>query len=461
MDGLPKTGQYWGKYDRDKNCWHPLIHHCCDVAVCFQTILQNLPVLRKRIARQGNLDDLSKVQIKRLSALSGPHHFGKCTHRFQTKILASKNNFKNRGHIKEALAAFYNTIIKQRLIKALSLETINEWFESDEIMAQYIMVLLSHHGKPVNPNISIIVKRNWEKIGNIDPIAGIEELMKEIYSWFPEAFNTTDEKEKLPSEPHFQHAFCGLIQLSDWIGSSETFFPFSNNINSDRYSFSREKATEILSKMGIVSSQYAEQIQSEMPSFSKMIGEEDWSPRPLQKKIIEIDNPKEEGSIVCLEAETGSGKTEAAFLHFLKLFKERKIEGMYFALPTRSAATQIYKRIHQMIINSFGENAPPVVQAVPGYIVVDKIQGEQGGTLPRFQVLWNDNENIRYRYRGWAAEHPKRYMAAPIIVGTIDQILLSSLQVSHAHLRSSALLRHLIGVDEIHLSDDYMTVILL
>jgi CRISPR-associated endonuclease/helicase Cas3 len=60
----------------------------------------------------------------------------------------------------------------------------------------------------------------------------------------------------------------------------------------------------------------------------------------------------------------------------------------------------------------------------------------------------------------WAAERPKRFLAAPIAVGTIDQALLSALQVKHAHLRSVCLDRALLVVDEVHASDPYMREIL-
>lgn len=44
-------------------------------------------------------------------------------------------------------------------------------------------------------------------------------------------------------------------------------------------------------------------------------------------------------------------------------------------------------------------------------------------------------------HRRWAAEHPRRALAAAAAVGTIDQALLSGLPVRHAHLRGAALLR--------------------
>ena len=60
----------------------------------------------------------------------------------------------------------------------------------------------------------------------------------------------------------------------------------------------------------------------------------------------------------------------------------------------------------------------------------------------------------------WAAESPKRYLAAQIAVGTVDQAMLGALQVKHAHLRASCLARNLLVVDEVHASDTYMTEII-
>ncbi len=162
------------------------------------------------------------------------------------------------------------------------------------------------------------------------------------------------------------------------------------------------------------------------------------------------------GSTTLLESETGSGKTEAALAHFLRLFEAGLVDGLYFALPTRSAATQMHRRITAAARQAF-EQPPPVVLAVPGYLRVDDMQGRR---LAPFEVLWLDSNEERVRHRAWASENSKRYLAGTIVVGTVDQILLSSLAVSHAHLRATTLLRQLLVVDEIHASDTYMGRIL-
>lgn len=53
----------------------------------------------------------------------------------------------------------------------------------------------------------------------------------------------------------------------------------------------------------------------------------------------------------------------------------------------------------------------------------------------------------------WAAEHSKRYLAAQIAVGTVDQAMLGALTVKHAHLRAGSLSRSLLVIDEVHASD--------
>ncbi|GAB4178914.1 MAG: hypothetical protein Kow0020_14970 [Wenzhouxiangellaceae bacterium] len=80
--------------------------------------------------------------------------------------------------------------------------------------------------------------------------------------------------------------------------------------------------------------------------------------------------------------------------------------------------------------------------------------------LPDASVRWTDEADQRRLERRWAAEHPKRFLAATVAVGTVDQALLSVVQTAHAHLRSVCLDRALLVVDEVHASDVYMSRLL-
>ncbi|MDG5975727.1 CRISPR-associated helicase Cas3 [Hydrogenophaga taeniospiralis CCUG 15921] len=163
------------------------------------------------------------------------------------------------------------------------------------------------------------------------------------------------------------------------------------------------------------------------------------------------------GDIVVLEAETGSGKTEAALWRFLKLFEAGKVDSLYFALPTRVAATQLYQRVLALVTRLWPIDAPVVVRALPGYEAADD---QEKISLPDFKVQWPDVPDDYKANQRWVAESPKRFLAATIAVGTIDQALLGALKVKHAHMRHALLARSLLVVDEVHASDAYMTVLL-
>ena len=92
--------------------------------------------------------------------------------------------------------------------------------------------------------------------------------------------------------------------------------------------------------------------------------------------------------------------------------------------------------------------------AVPGYE-----PGEEAAAveLPRYNPWWDDHHDAE---RPWATENSKRYLAAQIAVGTVDQAMMGALQVKNAHMRAACLSRSLLVVDEVHASDAYMSRIL-
>ncbi len=185
--------------------------------------------------------------------------------------------------------------------------------------------------------------------------------------------------------------------------------------------------------------------------FTTLTGFE--APRPHQDWAA---NAPLDAQLLILEAETGSGKTEAALWRFARLFEAGKVDSLYFAVPTRSAALQLHGRVNDTLRRLFGEQAPEAALAVPGYV---KSGDAEGAALPGWQVRWDDAEDSDEGkpLARWAAENSKRYLAATVAVGTVDQAMLAGLQVKHAHLRAASLARSLLVIDEVHASDSYMT----
>ena len=448
MQGRPTT--FWGKLERNEAgevvAWHPLLAHCADVAACCEALLERT-LLRQRFANLVGWSDLDPVTIARLSVLAALHDLGKFNLGFQRKGDPEPRDVA--GHVVEALSVFdADSPIGEQLIGALPQE-VDDWCEC---ALDYLAASIGHHGRPVRFNSSRFNPWIWKPSKALDPVAGVAQLSTATRTWFPEAYR--EVRRKLPDDPAFHHAFAGLVMLADWIGSDVLHFPFADDLG-DRMPFARERARKAIREMGIDAVLARESLGSVPVGFSAI---SEFHPREAQTKTMELPLV-EGGDLVILESETGSGKTEAALVRFVRLFQAGLVDGMVFALPTRTAATQLHERVCNAVVRAFpdGSTRPPVVLAVPGYLKVDDVTGLK---LPGFEVLWNDNDRERFRYRGWAAENSKRYLAGPIVVGTIDQVLLSSLCVSHAHLRATALLRQFLVVDEVHASDAYMNRIL-
>jgi CRISPR-associated endonuclease/helicase Cas3 len=284
----------------------------------------------------------------------------------------------------------------------------------------------------------------------------MERLNSLMSGWFPQAFEkTAGQEDAIPRSPAGQHFFAGMLMLADWIGSDASFFPYCGQKGrtgpeEDPMPFARRQAGSALETIGLdvgrVRPVVPPSLQEQFPYMKE--------PRPLQTAVDVLPLPQPgEGSLTLLEAETGSGKTEAALRHFTRLFAAGAVDSLYFANTLRFAATELHRRVTEFSVNTFGAGVLPTVLAIPGSIRMDESTGRR---LPDYRVIWEDATG-RLAGRGWAAEHAKRFLCAPLGVGTIDQALLAALLTPHAHLRAAALQRSLLVVDEAHASDAYMT----
>lgn len=446
MRGPPTT--FWGKLARDRDSgdvveWHPLLDHCADVAAVADALLA-LPTWRGRLARLARRPELDATTVSRLVVLAALHDIGKLNLGFQAKGRPDLR-LAERGHVTEGMGLIWCGGAEAQ--EALGAAVLGQWGEAT---GGLLDAAIAHHGRPAGDHEVNFQQTWWRPRGGLDPLLGLRELRHRVEVWLPAAFSANGPP--LPSSPELSHAFAGLVMLADWLGSDRRYFPYSAQLEDDpasRFSWARIAARNVVQAIGL-DVEGARSLSHPDP-FSAVSA---FSARAAQAKVVSLPPPGP-GSITVLESETGSGKTEAALAHFVALFAAGQVDGLYFALPTRTAATQIHRRVTEAVARAFGPRAPPVVLAVPGYLRVDDVDGVQ---LAPFEVLWPDQD--RYRHRAWAAEQPKRFLAGAIVVGTIDQVLLSALQVGHAHLRATALLRHLLVVDEVHASDAYMTRIL-
>lgn len=435
-----RYGAPWGKTGDAES--HHLAHHCADVAACFEA-MTTLPVVRARMERAAG-GSLSSTHIARLSVLAFLHDAGKLHPGFQAKGWP-KGIWYDRfhGHVREG-AAIFLCKAPEVIARNLHLEKLTEWGVDQDLL----FAVLAHHGRPFIPDE--VAGKRWRNVPVLgyDPIVASAEIGAMIRRWFAEAF--VAEGETLPATPDFQHLLCGLVSLADWLGSTRDIFAFSPALDPDYMDKARRNARRAVADIGF-DVRHLRPLAAGRTDFATLT--KGMQPRAQQRLIGDypLDEP-----LVILEAETGSGKTEAALWRFARLFEAELVDSLYFALPTRAAAIQLHRRVNETMKRLFDGGAPEAVLVVPGYLKAGEAEGQR---LPGWKVRWDDDDGADEKrlLARWAAESTKRSLAATIAVGTVDQAMLAALQVKHAHLRAAALSRSLLIIDEVHASDRYMT----
>lgn len=384
--------------------------------------------------------------MSRLAVLVFLHDCGKLHPGFQAKGWP-EGIWKGamHGHLAEGAAIFLGGAAGGQIAENLRIVDMRDW----GLGASLLYASLAHHGRPFALKEGLSGWKDVPQIG-YDPIVASAQLGHLLSRWFADAFQPGGEP--LPDAPAFEHLFCGLVSLADWLGSDQRIFKFAGPLDEHYMEQARHRAKDAASEIGLDTARWRDSLADSDDLFS--IITEGKRPRPAQE---EIGRWPLDDNLVILEAETGSGKTEAALWHFARLFQTGKVDSLYFALPTRAAAKQIHDRVDKASKRLFGPGGPEAVLAVPGYLKSGEVEGK---ALPDFKVLWDDDiTGERQNLARWAAENAKRYLAAMVAVGTVDQAMLAGLQVKHAHLRSAALSRSLLVIDEVHASDAYMSAV--
>ena len=458
------TRNFWSKWDRrNPGSIHLLEHHLADVGACFEALLRQ-PTIRRRLASAGNISEIDDVAIARLSVFAALHDIGKVNVGFQTQTweetyLRDERKIRRAGHTSEIVPILKEDDYRTSgwFMDALGWFDSFERWNSDggETASALFVAAMSHHGKPIDlhshrsPNPDV-----WRPFSGLNPEREVRRIARLIQIWFPQAFASGGTP--LPPAPEFQHTFLGLCTLADWIGSNKDFFPFVDAPNDDYIRTARKRAARAMKTIGLDISNQRSAFRK-LPDFDSLFRKnpesEAMRPNAIQRAAVGV--PLDE-QLAIIESETGSGKTEAALWRFGRMYEAELVDGLYFALPTRAAAKQIHTRVNRFARRMFPDGlAPEAVLAVPGYIRAGDFTGRH---LPEYHVWWDADADTGRRL--WAAESAKRFLAAQVAVGTIDQAMMCALQVRHAHMRAACVARNLLVIDEVHASDPYMRVII-
>lgn len=218
----------------------------------------------------------------------------------------------------------------------------------------------------------------------------------------------------------------GLTSVADWIGSGALF---DDPADEDWL----PKIALALDEAGFVKPQLKHGL-----SFADVFG---FTEKDTQTKLIAAAN---QPGVYILEAPMGLGKTEAALYAAYQLIEQGLATGLYFALPTQLTSDKIHERVNTFLERILDEASPH-----------------------RTALLVHGNAKLKQFVMGeeanpggaWFA-HGKRGILAPFAVGTVDQALMSVMNVKHGFVRTFGLAGKVVILDEVHSYDSYTGTIL-
>ncbi len=166
--------------------------------------------------------------------------------------------------------------------------------------------------------------------------------------------------------------------------------------------------------------------------------------------MLSLAPPPTAGRLCVIGDETGSGKTEAALIHFFGAAASTACTSPC----RRGQRRQIHSSMSTAVWRRPGPQAPPRHPGRAGLSRPGRGEfGRPGNAVPRQAA------DVR-RDALWSSERPKT-IPNQLGRGRHDRpVLLGGLRVRHVQLRSGAMRRLLLVIDEVHGSDIYVTAIL-
>ncbi|MGN1189666.1 MAG: CRISPR-associated helicase Cas3', partial [Candidatus Ornithospirochaeta sp.] len=335
------------------------------------------------------------------------HDIGKVSKPFQNMIYGT---LTDQDNIPSYIAPNINTLSTPCRHDSIGQVFLSEYGESQiqDAWQAISKVVGGHHG--IYPGKEVFFAED-NILGGKPYNISREKLLEELEAVFGNELPKSISDEEICF-------LTGLTTVSDWISSAVSKYELCN------------QKLDSLAAQKIKDAGYSKLNIKPNLSFEDIFG---FKPHKVQKDFYDTVN--DIGTYI-LEVEMGKGKTEAALYASYKLLSKGKASGIYFALPTRLTSLSIHKRMLSFI---------------------DKITTNESTTKLVFQnsYLYMNAFGEDCSPGGDWFDERKRGILAPFGVGTIDQALMSVINVKHSSLRAFGLAGKVVIIDELHSYDEY------
>jgi CRISPR-associated helicase Cas3/CRISPR-associated endonuclease Cas3-HD len=424
--------------------WHPLACHVLDSAAAATHLWESFLAHAARTWLSSSLggEDSASALV---CWLAGLHDWGKATPLFQSQSQVHAEAVRQAGLDVSGHAlpqrpghAHVSAHLLSGYLHAAG------WPEADTAWAA--CVVGGHHG--------VFPPAGWRRDKPLaDVMGGVEwdSVRREFPSLLYAIAGPDLRRPVRPPPLVVQLTLAGLVILADWLASTERLFPYECGFSPAYPARAEARAARIREEMGLRGFWNPNRTETADPRrvMAEQFGGKE--ARPVQLAAHEAARADRGPGLLLIEAPMGEGKTEAALLAAEVIAKRTGANGLFVGLPTQATANQMFGRVTGWLA------------AQPGAVTVTLAHGKSSRN-EAYQRLMPEAVGIGENDAGvtasqWLAGR-KRRLLAPVVVGTVDQLLLAGVASRHVALRFLGLTGKVVIIDEVHAYDAYMSVIL-
>lgn len=483
-----KTGHSELSIESSPDQWLPLWRHLDDTALISEKLWDNWLSANAKHQLQEDLGASEEKAKQFFMLMAGVHDVGKASPSFSVQIhdkmpirrrmpqlITRMQNqgldFGNETHLLEQRAKFRHETVGQIayeewLLAGLDLPVSQRRRKINSIRTTS-SIIGGHHGSPPTGEMLAYVKQRPQFSGVTHDRWGAvqqEFINRALYRWAPQW--TREELQQVLLSQASQVIATGGVIIADWLASDSRNFPLAPwqdaTLNDPIYE-DYARASSAWDKISFPTAWLPDLLETIDPNslFQERFGgaEKIFVPRPSQKATVQAAQQMEGAGLIILEAPMGEGKTEAALAAAEVLAAKVQASGVYIALPTMATSDAMLRRVKTWL-----RTLPDKREASDFDMWLGTSRSSMNqdfSSLFKYQSIAVEDQNTQnhiYAHR-WI-NSKKRGMLASMAVGTIDHILLASLQAKHVCLRHLGLANKVVIIDEVHAADVYMSTYL-
>ena len=408
--------------------------------------------------------------------LAGLHDVGKVSPQFACQRADLAQLIRNQGLAVMRKGDYSErSFLPHGLVSQFALqEEVAEGHGDGSRALQWAIVLGVHHGRYPDAGAVYVARQQYRtQEGSRDDDPRWGQARSEILRWMAarSGFPLIAPGTALPELPiAVASAYASALVIADWLASNEDYFPLRPRPVGENGKLSIEGYPEL------TEDQQRERVEgawkrAEFPAPLRIpevpTGEggefyrhrfgwpTSYRPTEAQRNAVEIAT-REDPDLMIVEAPPGSGKTELAFAAAEVLMHARRLQGVFVALPTQATTNAMFERVTAWLTSILGDEPQKLgIQLAHGKNSLNEsfVKLLERGKSPL--EVHDDEEDLGLHASRWMGQR-WRSTLSPVVVGTIDQVLLAALKSRHVLVRHLGLMGKVVVIDEVHAADEYM-----